>query len=181
MSSLPRFSPKRLKEIADGTRNRDGSKKMTTEEYRAKVAKPTKKMTKAKAKAYADKWFSQWIRLRDSDEEGFIVCVTSGKRMHWKDSDCGHYISRAKLATRYDERNAHAQGGMANRFQGGHFLEHGLAIERIHGAGTRSALEQKAMMECRMTVNDFVFIGDTYKKRVEWIKQHEPVKFQRAA
>lgn len=194
MNSLPRFSPKRIREIAEGTRNRDGSRKVTVADIQARQGAMGKKVAdalfgkvkpgktaKRKAMEYADRWFSQWIRLRDSDEQGFIVCVTSGKRMWWKDSDCGHYISRAKMSTRYDERNAHAQGGMANRFQGGHFLEHGMAVDRIHGEGTRAALEQKAMQPCKRTVNDFLFIGDTYKSRVEWIMKHDPQKFTRTA
>ena len=194
MSTLPPYSAKRLREIADGTRNRDGSKKITAADiqarrgsYAKKVAdilggkKPAKKEGKTKAKAAADKWFSKFIRLRDADEFGVITCITSGRRMHWSLCDCGHWISRAKMAVRYDERNANAQSKQANRFQGGHFLEHGMAIDRKHGAGTREALELKAMRPCKMTEADLLFIAETYKARVKNIEEQSPGKFRAAA
>lgn len=136
------------------------------------------KSDKAKAKAKADKWFSEWIRLRDSDEHGIATCITSGKRAHWRTMDAGHYLSRAKEATRYDERNVHAQSKMQNRYQGGHFMEHGFRIEEKYGRGTVHALEQKAIQPCKRTTSDYLFIAETYKSRVDWIKQHEPTKFK---
>ena len=143
--------------------------------------KAAPKSAKAKAKKAADKWFSKFIRLRDSDEFGIVTCITSKRRVHWLDCDCGHWISRAKMATRYDERNCNGQSKQANRFQGGHFLEHGLAIEEKFGAGTREALELKARRPCKMTEADLWFIAETYRKRVENIEEQSPGKFQRAA
>ena len=135
-----------------------------------------------KAKAKADKWFSEWIRLRDADANGMVTCITNPKiRKHWREVDCGHWISRAKESTRYDERNANGQSKQANRFQGGHFLEHGLAIDRKFGPGTREALEKKAGQVCKRTVSDYLFIADTYAKRVALIKQMEPERYSRTA
>lgn len=136
------------------------------------------KSEKAKWKAKADKFFSEFIRLRDSDENGIATCITSGRRAHWRTMDAGHYLSRAKEATRYDERNVHAQGKLANRFQGGHFMEHGFRIEEKYGRGTCHALAQKAMLPCRRTADDYRFLAETYKARVDWIKQHEPDKYR---
>ena len=138
------------------------------------------KSDRAKWMKAADKWFSEFIRLRDSDENGIATCITSGRRAHWREMDCGHYLSRAKMATRYDERNAHAQTKMSNRFQGGHFLEHGIAVDRIHGEGTRVALELKALRPCKMLARDFEFLANTYRSRVERIKEMEPGKYHRA-
>jgi hypothetical protein len=146
----------------------------------AALGNDSQRDARKKAKAAADKWFSEFIRLRDSDAEGFATCITNPKiRKHWRDMDCGHWISRAKEATRYDERNANAQSKQSNRFQGGHFLEHGLAIDRKFGPGTRQDLERKAGQVCKRTVNDYLFIADTYKKRVQWIKEHEPQRYFR--
>lgn len=98
--------------------------------------------------------------------------------------DCGHYASRAKQSTRYDEKNANAQCGGCNRFQGGKFIEHAIAIDRKYPKdfGSEAAvIAYKAMKECKRTTSDFLFIADTYKKRVDWIKQHEPEKYERCA
>lgn len=195
---IPKQSEKRKKAIADGTWKPKPRKPIARKPF-GKVLAGSPAASKLIARAFgkgkqgsrskvmkeADKHFSEWIRLRDADEYGYILCVTSGKRMHWRDADCGHWISRAKLAVRYDERNAHAQGKMSNRFQGGHFFEHGLAIERIHGAGTRDILEKKVLQwegtGAQMKTADFQFIANTYRERVAWIRQHEPGKFRSAA
>lgn len=91
--------------------------------------------------------------------------------------DCGHYISRAKEAVRYDERNCHAQSKQANRFQGGHFMEHGFRIEEKYGRGTCHALAQKALQPCKRTESDYRFLAETYKSRVDRIKELEPNKY----
>jgi hypothetical protein len=148
-------------------------------EYIERSRLPAKgKSDKQKAKAKADKWFSMFIRLRDSDENGIATCITSGRRMYWREGDCGHYLSRAKEATRYDERNCHFQSKQANRFQGGHFMEHGFRIEEKYGRGTCRELELKAMQPCRRTTSDYLFLADCYQKKVELIAQMEPGKFK---
>jgi hypothetical protein len=195
---IRQFSPKRLAKIKSGEVRRvaGSSFVMSAEQFRAylvrkksKARKPVEegkapqtrslgpKTDKQRWKAKADKWFSEFIRLRDSDEHGIATCITSGRRAHWRTMDCGHYISRAKEAVRYDECNAHAQSKQANRFQGGHFMEHGLRIEEKHGRGTVHALEQKAMRPCKRTASDYQFIANTYRSRVEWIKHNEPEKY----
>jgi hypothetical protein len=170
--SINRISPKR----------KASANLMFNSTFAAK--KPADKATKPKAvrdrgywKRQADKWFSEFIRLRDSDENGIATCITSGRRAHWRTMDAGHYLSRAKEATRYDERNVHAQSKQANRFQGGHFMEHGLRIEEKYGAGTVQALQLKAMMPCKRTASHYQFLAETYKARVLRIKETEPGRY----
>lgn len=202
-------SPKRLSDIASGkvkvghnstiaVKPIEYRQSMTPEEYREYVASKAQKAVaklftsggitkaskvgksdRAKWKAKADKWFSEFIRLRDSDEFGMAYCVTSRKRVRkfWRLMDCGHWISRAKESTRYDERNCHAQSKRANQYQGGHFLEHELAIERIHGKGTAQQLRDKAGQVCKRTAGDYRFLAESYKARVDRIKETEPGRY----
>ena len=67
----------------------------------------------------ADKYFSLFIRLRDSDENGIATCITCGLRREAKYLDCGHYIKRQHMATRFKEMNCAAQCKGCNRFQQG--------------------------------------------------------------
>jgi len=133
-----------------------------------------------KAKAAAWKWFSMFIRLRDSDAYGRAQCVTCQRSDHWRTMDAGHFITRAKEATLFDERNVSCQCKGCNRFQGGRFFEHEQAIERKFGAGTAQTLKDKAGQVCKRTTSDYQFIADTYKKRVELIRANEPNKLERA-
>lgn len=144
-------------------------------------AKPQDSQREARKKAKAKAWkvFSEWIRLRDAGPDGRVQCITCPRHDHWRGMDAGHFITRAKESTLFDERNVSCQCKGCNRFQGGKFYEHGLAIDRKFGPGTREALEKKAGQVCKRTVNDYLFIADTYKKRVELIKENEPERYKR--
>lgn len=65
--------------------------------------------------AKADRLFSLLVRQSNSFGE-YCKCYTC-KRVHrWKEMDCGHYISRVYLATRWDERNCRVQCKKCNRW-----------------------------------------------------------------
>ena len=87
-----------------------------------------------------DKVFSIFIRLRDIDADGFSYCVTCGKPMTLKTSQCGHFISRRHFATRWEEKNCAAQCVGCNMFAQGKQYEFGLAIDMRFGVGTAQKL-----------------------------------------
>jgi len=90
--------------------------------------------------AELDKVFSIFIRLRDIDADGFSYCVTCGKPMTLKTSQCGHFISRRHFATRWEEKNCAAQCVGCNMFSQGKQYEFGLAIDTRFGVGTAQKL-----------------------------------------
>jgi len=55
--------------------------------------------TKSRWKKEADKVFSRYIRRKYADKNGNVSCITCGVTKHWKEMDCGHYISRNHLST----------------------------------------------------------------------------------
>lgn len=122
------------------------------------------KSDRSKAQAKADKYFSIFIRQRDS-ENGLARCVTCGKVI--SDPDCGHFISRRFQATRYDEQNAHAQCKRCNRFQNGNQYEHGKAIDRMYGEGVADELLVKSRMIYKRTTADFLTIAELYKQKIK--------------
>jgi len=87
-----------------------------------------------------DKVFSIFIRLRDIDADGFSYCVTCGKPMTLKTSQCGHFISRRHFATRWEEKNCAAQCYACNMHNQGKQYEFGLAIDNRFGVGTAQKL-----------------------------------------
>lgn len=56
-----------------------------------------------------DKIFSLYIRLRDTDENGYFKCPTCGKIKAFKQADCSHYWSRRHTSTRWNEDNCCAE------------------------------------------------------------------------
>jgi hypothetical protein len=92
-----------------------------------------------------DKWFSLYIRKRDTNgasNSGF--CCTCGRHITFETCDCGHFISRDRIATRWNEHNAHGQCRACNRFQSGKQYEHGLHVDKVHGKGTAEKLLWKS-------------------------------------
>lgn len=119
---------------------------------------------KHSAMVKADRYFSAFIRARDSNK-GVAVCCSCGKST--STFDCGHFMSRRFQATRYDELNANAQCLRCNRFENGNQFEHARYIDAKHGAGTAEALRQKARMTSKRTQNDYEWIARTYKDKLD--------------
>lgn len=69
-----------------------------------------------------DKVFSLYIRLRDSKPFGYkaFKCISCGKIKPFSKADCGHYYSRAKMSTRFDEENCNSECSCCNRFSADH-------------------------------------------------------------
>jgi len=88
------------------------------------------------AKSKEDKlWdiFSKYIRLRDSDVNGVITCISCGKRVYYKKADAGHFIVRQHNATRYDEDNVYGQCIYCNRLLSGN--THQMMLGIVHRRG----------------------------------------------
>lgn len=77
---------------------------------------------KKQLKSTADKLFSEYIRNRYSDWRGYSKCYTCGKTLKIKEAQCGHFFSRGKMNTRYDEDNARIQCSGCNVFKHGNFF-----------------------------------------------------------
>ena len=119
---------------------------------------------KHSAMVKADRYFSAYIRARDS-VAGFAVCCSCGKRT--STFDCGHFMSRRFQATRYDELNANAQCLKCNRFENGNQFEHARYIDDKHGVGTAESLRLKARMTSKRSQNDYEYIAQTYKDKLD--------------
>lgn len=80
--------------------------------YKKPARKPARKSRNATLKAKLDRVFSEYIRLRDTEghtKDGFFKCVSCGQIKPYSQADCGHYIGRQHMATRYNEINCNAQ------------------------------------------------------------------------
>lgn len=84
----------------------------------------------ARLKKEADKWCSEWIRLKDADWKGFNTCYTCGIRKHYKELQAGHYVSRTYLNLRYYEPNLRPQCVTCNIFRKGNMDEYALRLEK---------------------------------------------------
>lgn len=141
-----------------------------------KASKLNGQSVRQKAKNKAWKQFSLYVRLRDSDEHGMAICCTCGARKHWKRLQAGHYVTRKKEATLFDEKCVHAQCAGCNKWQQGRPLEYEQFLERTYGQGTALALRQKAVHECKRPIGAYYAIEATYKAKAEELLRLFPGK-----
>lgn len=76
-------------------------------------------MTMKSKKDKLDRVFSQYIRLRDMLPGQVFRCISCGQIKPISQADCGHYINRQHMSTRYSEINCNAQCKSCNRFDEG--------------------------------------------------------------
>jgi hypothetical protein len=88
-----------------------------------KITKPRRpKLSTLQDKA--DKLMSLYIRQKYASN-GMVKCVSCGKLIHWKDSDCGHFVPKSRgAAVRYVEENVHPECQSCNRFDEGHLIDY---------------------------------------------------------
>ena len=133
---------------------------------------PVKKKSLSKLKKDLDRVFSQYIRLRDSDGEGYVTCITCGNRHYWKEVHCGHFVSRKHLEVRFDERNTAGQCCRCNLFDSGRQYQFGQAIDFRYGKGTAETLMERAKTLRKISTNEYEqLIGDYREKARELAKQ----------
>lgn len=69
-----------------------------------------------------DRVFSEYIRLRDATQNGYIRCIACGQIKPYSDFDAGHYYSRRHMSTRFDEDNVQSECKGCNRFKSDHLI-----------------------------------------------------------
>jgi hypothetical protein len=94
------------------------------------------KKERAKVVEKLDEVFSEFVRRRHANEHGQVACYTCGAVKHWKQMHAGHFMSRSKMATRWNETNVQVQCVACNIFRAGEQFKFGLALDTQLGEGT---------------------------------------------
>ena len=127
-----------------------------------------KKKTLKYWKTKIDKPFHEYIRRRDADDDsGYCQCISCDKPIHFSESDAGHFISRGKLATRWDERNVKAQCRKCNRFEYGRQFEYSLKI----GTELAEELLQESRAIFKLMEHEYLEIFESYRDKLAELKK----------
>ena len=130
----------------------------------------------SKLKKELDKWFSLYIRLRDSNELGMVKCFTSGRVYHYKKIQAGHFMSRKHLSTRWCEMNVQPQSAADNLFGQGEQYKFGLNLDTKYGEGTAEELQYKARQTVKLTRVDYEEEIVYYKNAVNNLKKEKGIE-----
>lgn len=113
-----------------------------------------------------DTVFSIYIRKRDS-VDGIIMCISCGKPVKWEQSDCGHYINRKHMATRFDEQNCNAQCRSCNRFDEGNIQGYRRGLIRKIGEKAIQLLEIRKFNTCKLSQSEINILEKYYKQKTK--------------
>jgi ribosomal protein L37E len=86
--------------------------------------------------------FSRYIRIKYSDNDGNSECFTCGKKEHYTTLQCGHFIPRANLGTRFLQQNCRPQCKTCNEYKDGNIEEYTIRLENENNGITDWLAEQ---------------------------------------
>jgi hypothetical protein len=101
-----------------------------------------KKSSRKKIIAKLDKVFSQWIRAKHMNDDGFIECYTCRVKKKFNEIQAGHFMSRKSYSTRWNEKNVFPQCIGCNMFKCGMQYEFGKRLDEDFGKGTAEAMQR---------------------------------------
>lgn len=140
--------------------------------YRPKTHKPKKSVT---WKDIADRVFSEYIRLKNSNDKWVCECFTCWRKQNRKEIQNGHFISRWNMKYRYSEINCNPQCQMCNVILNWNYIQYTLKmIEKIGKTDTEKIINDKQTIELKqyqyeeMIIQRYEFICD--KKQKIWEK-----------
>ena len=132
--------------------------------------------TISKLKKELDKYFSLFIRLRDADDLGNVICFTSGRTYHYKNIHAGHFMSRKCLATRFCEINVQPQSAADNLFGQGKQYQFGKELDLKYGEGTAEELQFLSKTIMKVSRIDYEEKISYYKDLVDKIKKEKGIE-----
>lgn len=138
-------------------------KEKSPRERKPSVASLTKKL---------DKVFSQFIRLRDSQPFGYKAfrCISCGQVKPFDQMDCGHFISRVHMSTRFDENNCHGECKACNRFRADHMIYYQANLVRKIGQDKVDILIAKGHQSRKYSPFELEVLIKYYTERVNEMK-----------
>ena len=130
-----------------------------------KRKKKAKSLRSLKDKAWG--LFSEYVRRKDADGDGYTSCYTSEVRAHWKTLQCGHAIGGRHNAVLFDESICRPQTVRENVFLRGNYpvfttkliKENGMEWWEKKLAGSREAV--------KITRSDYEGIIESYKTKLD--------------
>ena len=131
-----------------------------------KWKKTAPKTDRGKALTKLDKVFSLYIRQRDS-ENGFFKCISCGQIKPYDQCDCGHYINRQHISTRFDEKNCNAQCRKCNRFEEGNAQGYRRGLIEKYGEKAVELLEIKKFNTSHLNLPEIEILTKYYKEKIK--------------
>ena len=142
-------------------------KKKEKKEFAAK----TKRVSITSLIKKLDRVFSVYIRLRYAKRGGEVKCFTCDKTMHWRNSQCGHFMSRRYMSTRFHEHNCMVQCYGCNIMMSGNQYIFGLRLDELIGEGTAESMLALSRQQNKFIVADLEDLIKHYEAEVDKLRK----------
>lgn len=129
--------------------------------YSEYMKAPTRKQLVKKL----DSIFSQYIRMKNS-RMGDATCVTCGVSRPWKQMQNGHFFTRGRYPTRWEENNCHVQCAACNVFLHGNYIVYTRYMIKRYGSDYVDELERISLSKTKIPTPVLVEMIDRYKEEV---------------
>lgn len=126
-------------------------------------------------KAKLDRIFSEYIRIRDANQQGYTVCISCGKIVSWKEADCGHFVNRRHMATRFNEKNCNSQCRSCNRFDEGNNIGYMRGLIKKYGQAVIEELEILKHQHSHLSDFDYKVLIDLYTQKVKQLHEDKGI------
>jgi len=130
----------------------------------------------------AKTWFHKFIKLRDTDDNGYGNCIATGQHLSYGtvSAQAGHYFAAGKYkALEFNEDNVHLQSKQDN-YYGHDFAAYSLSLISKIGTDRFEKLNQLAQISKRETFKEDRFlmieIIEKYKARVKELAKEKMFK-----
>ena len=145
----------------------------------SKKKKPAKTSSTANLKKKLDAVFSQYVRLRDMIPNTTVFrCISCGFIKPITQADCGHYINRQHMATRFSETNCNAQCKSCNRFDEGNMQGYRRGLVRKYGENQVLILESMKYETRIYTAFEYEVLIAHYKGEIARILKERNLTIQ---
>ena len=97
--------------------------------------KKKKKLSRQDYVRELDTIFSKFIRLRDCNDRGIVVCPLCWARIPREKAQNMHFVSRGVMKHRYDEKNCHAGCMRCNVILNGNYIVYTRRMQKTYWMG----------------------------------------------
>lgn len=120
------------------------------------------KTERARLTKKADIAFSLHIRQRGSDGT-WNWCYTCGVKLLWQELQCGHFMGRRYINTRWDEVNCNPQCNDCNVVKSGNLVIYEKKLRAQHGDEAINELKQRARSGNKVLRAEIQEVIDNYR------------------
>lgn len=121
------------------------------------------KSEKAKLKAKAWSLFSQYIRRKYADKNGYVRCVTCKEAKPWKEMQAGHFVDSRNNTVLFDERLVFPQCVGCNLFKSGAKIRFTLFMLNLgYSTAQIEAFQSLSSSIKKVSIADYMDLIDKY-------------------